>query len=471
MSVRLLGLPQEIGAIQRGNERPRPLRFRVLLTRWTVVMAVPLLTLLAIRTVVPPQSSPSQPTRLLAPPQFDPAQVRPPSLEIADTSAAIPFERTLARGESLAGLLSELGLAPRDRLIISTALASHVELRRLRPGLRVSAMLGDGERPASLRLEVPGKGKLQLAVSQGDWRGNWQPAIETVEVRRAAVVIRSSVAEALEGAGAPIDVAYRAADVLRWDVDFTRDLRQGDRLEVLYQQVLVDGVPAGIGDVLAVALENRGRLLEAFRYGDDAYYDANGHPLRKMFLRSPIAFSTRITSGFTKRRFHPVLKEFRPHWGIDIGAPTGTPVHVTADGVVLSAGWDSGGGRTVKVRHPSGYVTCYLHLSRFASGIVRGGRVRQNEVVGYVGESGLATAPHLDYRVQYLGRWVNPLSLKSVPAAPLSRREMAAFTGWREQLRLAMRTGVMPAETTTGEWQLARADERRIEAPAAFGGR
>jgi len=355
-------------------------------------------------------------------------------------------------------------------MLVSDALASHVELRRLRPGLRVSALLGAGERPAELRLDVPGKGKLQLASLHGDWKSHWQAAVETVELRRAVVEIESSVAEALAGAGAPIEVAYRAADVLRWDVDFTRDLRQGDRLQVLYEQQLVDGAPAGVGNVLAVALDNRGRLLEAYRYGDEAYYDAAGHPLRKMFLRSPIAFSTRITSGFTKRRFHPILKEFRPHWGIDIGAPTGTPVHVTANGVVVSAGWDGGGGRTVKVRHPSGYMTCYLHLSRFARGITRGARVQQNEVVGYVGESGLATAPHLDYRVQLFGRWVDPLSLKSVPAAALSRREMAAFSGWREQLRLALRTGEMPSDTTGGGWQLARADER-IESDLAAGGR
>lgn len=433
-----------------------------------ILIAAPL-AYLAVHSLSP-SPAPLPPPRLLAPPQFDPAQVRPPSLETAAV-AAIPFERTLGRGESLAGLLGEIGLPPRDRVLVSDALASHVELRRLKPGLRVSAMLGAGDRPAELRLDVPGKGKLQLASFGGDWRSDWQAAVETVELRRAQVEIRSTVAEALVDAGAPIEVAYRAADVLRWDVDFTRDLRQGDRLQVLYEQQLVDGRPAGIGAVLAVALDNRGRLIEAYRFGDDeGYYDASGRPLRKMFLRSPIAFSTRITSGFTKRRFHPILKEFRPHWGIDLGAPTGTPVHVTANGVVLSAGWDGGGGRTVKVRHPSGYVTCYLHLSRFGHGIARGARVQQNQVIGYVGESGLATAPHLDYRVQLFSRWVDPLSLKSVPAAPLSRREMAAFSGWREQLRLALRTGEMPRDTSAGDWQLASADER-IESDLAAGGR
>ena len=429
-------------------------------------MALPVALLALVSRLQAPVPLP--PPRLIPPPQFDPAQVRPPSLD-SQLAAVIPFERTLGRGESLAGLLAELGLPAQDRHRISEALARHVEVRRLRPGLRVSALLGEGTSPAALRLDVPGKGQLRLASLQGDWRGDWRAAVASVEPRRAEVEIRSSVAEALAEAGAPIEVAYRASEVLRWDVDFTRDLRRGDRLSVLYEQLLLDGEPAGVGAVLAVTLENRGRLLEAYRYGEDGHYDADGHPLRKMFLRSPLAFSTRITSGFSKRRFHPVLKEFRPHWGVDFGAPTGTPVHVTANGVVLSVGWDGGGGRTVKVRHPGGYVTCYLHLSRFAKGLSRGQRVRQNEVVGYVGETGLATAPHLDYRVQHNGRWVNPLSLKSVPAEPLSRSAMVAFRAWREQLRLALRTGVMPRGARP-ETQLARAGER-FEASAAIGGR
>jgi murein DD-endopeptidase MepM/ murein hydrolase activator NlpD len=414
-----------------------------------------------------PQTTPH--ALLIAPPQFDPAQVRAPSLALAAAST-IPYARTLERGESLTGLLAEMGLPPRDRELISTELASYVEIRRLRPGLRVSAQLGESTQPAALLLDVPGKGQLKLASLEGVWRGDWKAAVESTELRRAEVQIRSSVGEAVDAAGVPLEVAYRAADVLRWDVDFTRDLRPGDRMQVVYEQILVDGAPGGVGSVLAVALDNRGRRVEAYRYGDGGYYDAQGRPLRKMFLRSPIAFSTRITSGFTTRRFHPILHEFRPHWGIDIGAPSGTPVHVTADGIVLSAGWDGGGGRTVKVRHPDGYVTCYLHLSAFAKGLTRGDRVHQNEVVGYVGQSGLATAPHLDYRVQHSGQWVNPLSLKTVPAAALSNREMASFVRWREQLRDALAEGVMPSVVPGPPTQLARAPERN-EAQTAFGGR
>jgi murein DD-endopeptidase MepM/ murein hydrolase activator NlpD len=156
-----------------------------------------------------------------------------------------------------------------------------------------------------------------------------------------------------------------------------------------------------------------------------------------MFLRSPLRYS-RITSRFSGRRFHPVLKRYRPHYGVDYGAPVGTPVRVTAGGVVVSAGWNGGGGKTVKVRHPNGFETSYLHLSGFASAIRSGRRVSQGEVVGFVGSTGLATGPHLDYRVQRNGSWIDPQSLKSVPADPVSRDDMPEFVAERERLRRSL---------------------------------
>ena len=233
------------------------------------------------------------------------------------------------------------------------------------------------------------------------------------------------------------------ADVLQWDLDFNRDLQPGDRFEVLYEEVYLDGEPYGLGDVLALTYQAGRRRLEAYRYGEDAYYDADGQPLRKMFLRSPLPYS-RVTSRFSHRRFHPVLKVYRPHWGVDFGAPAGTPVRVTAGGVVVSAGWDRGGGKTVKVRHPSNYVTAYLHLSRFAKGIRGGARVAQGEVVGYVGSTGLATAAHLDYRVQRNGRWIDPLTLAGVAAPAIPKAESARFAARRDELRLGLRTGGAP---------------------------
>src|SRR6185369_12629659 len=188
---------------------------------------------------------------------------------------------------------------------------------------------------------------------------------------------------------------------------------------------------------------NQGRRHEAYHWDDSGtYYDGEGRPLKKMFLRSPLRYS-RITSMFTQSRFHPVLHTYRPHYGVDYGAPVGTPVEVTANGEVISAGW-GGGGNVVKVRHTGGYVTAYLHLSRFASGIRAGARVHQGDVIAFTGATGLASGPHLDYRVKLHDEWIDPLSLKGVRADPIPTFKLASFHTWRNQLLSAFQTGAVP---------------------------
>ncbi len=208
-----------------------------------------------------------------------------------------------------------------------------------------------------------------------------------------------------------------------------------------------------VGSVLALSYGNDDRLLEAYQFGEDAgHYDGDGRPLRKLFLKSPLRYS-RVTSGFSSRRFHPVSKSYRPHYGVDYGAPVGTPVRVTGSGVVQSAGWDRGGGKTVKVRHPNGYLTAYLHLSRFAEGVRAGARVGQGEVIGYVGTTGVSTGPHLDYRMQKGGRWINPQAFKSEPAPPIPPDRLQEFETVRNRWRHALTTGepVEPVNALPGQ--------------------
>jgi murein DD-endopeptidase MepM/ murein hydrolase activator NlpD len=245
------------------------------------------------------------------------------------------------------------------------------------------------------------------------------------------------------------------ADVLQWDLDFNRDLQPGDRFDVLFEEVYLDGRYFGIERVLALAYAQSNRKLEVYSYGKSGeFYDAEGRPSEKMFLRAPLPYS-RVTSKFSARRFHPVLKIARPHYGVDYGAPVGTPVRVTAAGTVISAGWEGGGGKTVKVRHPNGYVTCYLHLSRFAAGIRAGARVRQGDLIAYVGATGLATGPHLDYRVQRDGTWIDPQSLKSVPGAPLDAVQGADFRRLRDVIRPILAGTVDPSALRDATFTLA----------------
>jgi len=199
---------------------------------------------------------------------------------------------------------------------------------------------------------------------------------------------------------------------------------------VVVDRQTIDGEFYRWGAIFAARFVNRDRSLDALVYPDDdgrlGYYDLEGHPLRKQFLRSPLKFS-RITSRFRMSRFHPVLKRRMPHYGVDYGAPVGTPALCTADGTVTLAGRNGGAGNMVRVRHANGYETNYLHLSRFGKDIRRGARVAQGQVVGYVGSTGLSTGPHLDYRVKHNGSWINPLSISSPPVKPLQEDRLQRF--------------------------------------------
>jgi murein DD-endopeptidase MepM/ murein hydrolase activator NlpD len=360
--------------------------------------------------------------------------------------ARVPVEHKLLRGETVADVFDKLGLEGVEVREATNALASKVNLRSLRAGNEYSAFFNPDSTLSSFEMTLAGSGRVQMVREGDQWRSDWQPFERKIEVRTLQGTLAGSFEESIRKAGGPSTLAYRLADVFQWDLDFTKDLRRGDRFEILYQEVQLDGRFHEVGTILAVVYDNQGRLHEAYRYGDSGvYYDGEGRPMRKMFLRSPLRYS-RVTSMFSHRRFHPVLKKYRPHYGVDYGAPVGTPVLVTANGVVTSAGWDRGGGNVVKVQHPGGYVTAYLHLSRFASGIRPGARVRQGDVIAYSGATGLASGPHLDYRVKLRNQWIDPLTLKSVRDEPLSNSQLASFRSWRDGLRTGMREGVVPPD-------------------------
>lgn len=361
--------------------------------------------------------------------------------ELPGLSDGVPFRFELEPGETLGSVLGGLGLEPLEAYRLSQALASHVEVRRLKAGSPYNAFLSPAVGLQAFALAVDDRGTVTARREDEGWQVSWEAFERTIRLAVAEGTLEGALESAVRTAGAPVAVTFRMAEALQWDLDFNRDLRLGDRFQVLYEEVYLDGQYHGVGPVLAVQYENQGQRIEAYRFGDDGgLYDEEGRPLRKMFLRSPLPYS-RVTSGFSHRRFHPVLKTYRPHYGVDYGAPVGTPVRATGNGTVVFAGWNKGGGKTIKVRHPNDFETGYLHLSRFAPGIASGRRVRQGEVIGYVGATGLATGPHLDYRVKHRGRYVNPLSIKSVPAEPIAQRDLPDFLQWRDALRDSLSTG------------------------------
>lgn len=310
------------------------------------------------------------------------------------------------------------------------ALMTEIDPRRLLPGTSFEGSCAPTGKLESLRVRLDRVSELELerVGERIEVRRTERPIVS--EIERVEGEITSSLFGAVEEAGGHAELAVLLAEVFQWDVDFLRDVRKGDRFIALVDHQSVDGDFYRYGTLYAARFVNDGRVLDAIGYPDAGgrigYYDLEGRPLRKQFLRSPLKFS-RITSSFSMSRFHPILKRRMPHYGVDYGAPVGTPVMATADGRVSFAGTKGGAGRMVTIRHANGYETNYLHLSRYGNGIRSGVRVSQGQVVGYVGSSGLSTAPHLDYRVRQNGHWINPLAISSPPAEPLDASRLQRY--------------------------------------------
>jgi murein DD-endopeptidase MepM/ murein hydrolase activator NlpD len=354
-----------------------------------------------------------------------------PAPEPAATEPPAPNVRTepvtLRRGDTLVGALDRLGLDRRASIGIAEALqAEGADLRRMRPsdGLEVTWTL-DGE-PIGLRWEPSPWLGFAVVAADGGWEARRAETRPDVRVVAIGGELKRSLFEAVETLGESPQLVIELAEIFSSDFDFTADSRSGDRFRLLVEKRYAGEQFVDYGQVLVAQYLSDGRILTGVGFepagGRTAYYDLEGRSLRKTFLKSPLAF-TRITSGFTYARPHPILGGVRPHLAVDYAAPVGTPVQAVAGGTVLLAGWNGGNGIQVHLRHHAGYETLYNHLSRLGPGVRPGARVDQRQVIGYVGSTGLSTGPHLDYRVKKNGRFVNPLSEKFVPGQPLDGAE------------------------------------------------
>lgn len=244
-------------------------------------------------------------------------------------------------------------------------------------------------------------------------------------------VVSASVYASLQEAAAPLVLAAKMNDILGWEVDFSRDLQRGDSFHVLYEQIWRNGQFLRTGPILALECVIGGRSYRAFRFepkpGEPGYFNEKGANWQRQMLMAPLEYA-RVTSGFSLRRLHPIFKKVMPHYGVDYAAPVGTPVRAAGSGTIATAGHSGGAGRYVVLKHQHGGIeTSYLHLSRFAEGIRAGASVKQGQVIGYVGASGWATGPHLDYRVRVNGRFVDPRRLKLPSADPVPAGLRSAF--------------------------------------------
>jgi murein DD-endopeptidase MepM/ murein hydrolase activator NlpD len=354
----------------------------------------------------------------------------------ASSDAAFWREERVRRDDTLGELLSRLGVDDPDAFRQLRAERSARGVYHLAPGKTLRAQTTADGRLIALRYTDAG-----TAVVIERRGASFSVTRQPVQLERRVLMgsgrISSSLFAATDAANLSDALAIQIADIFSTDIDFHRDLRKGDRFSVVYEAFYDGGERVRTGRVLAAEFINNYKVYQAvwFQQGDDhgGYYTPDGKNIRKAFLRSPLEFS-RITSGFTNARYHPILKEWRAHRGIDYAAPTGTRVKATGDGVVEFAGRSGGYGNLIVLRHQSKYTTWYGHLSGLARGIRKGTRVAQGDVIGYVGATGLATGPHLHYEFRINNEFQNPLRVVMPSAPPITEARRAAFESATAQL-------------------------------------
>jgi len=354
-----------------------------------------------------------------------------PVVSVVEANAAGYWrEDRIQRGDTIGRVLVRLGIDdPAAREFLRTDLDARA-LYQLRPGKPLTVETDEDGRLLTLRF-VTGDGQRLSIVRAGDGlAASTAPAPTEIRWKMATGEIRTSLFGAADAAGLPDAVTLQMADVFAGDIDFYLDLRRGDRFTVVYEMRYVDGEPIGPGRIVAAEFENRGRSIRAFLWlsddGGENYYNADGAPSRKAFLRSPMEFS-RVTSGFSGARFHPILQTWRAHKGVDYAAPSGTPVRATGNARVVFAGKQDGYGNVVQLQHHGAITTLYAHLSRLAPQVRTGTRVAQGEVIGYVGQTGWATGPHLHYEFRVGNDQRNPLTVALPSGEPLVATHRSAF--------------------------------------------
>jgi murein DD-endopeptidase MepM/ murein hydrolase activator NlpD len=360
----------------------------------------------------------------------DDADVTNPAAEIPEQTTRIA-RIELKRGDSFLSALTRNGITERIGQQIATALQrSGANLKRLRPRDAVEVTYNlDGE-PIAVGWEPsPWLGYVVISTD-GGWTVRRQETPPDVRVEAVRGKIARSLFDAVEEAGEKPGLVMDLVSIFESEFDFTADTRAGDRFRVLVEKRYAGETFVDYGRVLAAQYASDERVLTGIGYEPSGarfgYFDPGGRSLRKSFLKSPLEFS-RITSGFTYARPHPILGGVRPHLAIDYAAPVGTPVRAVADATVVRAGWNGGNGISVTLRHQRGYETMYNHLSRLGPGVGRGTRIKQRQVIGYVGSTGLSTGPHLDYRIARHGVFVNPLGEKFIPGEPLTGTERTLY--------------------------------------------
>jgi murein DD-endopeptidase MepM/ murein hydrolase activator NlpD len=347
------------------------------------------------------------------------------------------FKGEIRKNESLYFCLVQEGLAPNTAYRLTESLAKVFDVRKSLPADQFTLFTDRLDSLVYFEYKRGIEGKYIVESQEGKFWARAEPARFTRMVKGLSGTIENSLWESMISLCENPELILNFADIFAWEIDFLTEIRGGDRFRLIFEELWKEGRFVKYGDILAAEYVLSGDTHSAILYqespGRKDYYDLGGASLRKTLLRSPLQYR-RISSRFSYSRFHPVFRRYQPHYGVDYAAPVGTPVSAAGEGVVIFAGRNRGLGKTIKIKHPKGFVTSYGHLSRFASGIKKGKKVSQKEVIGYVGQTGVATGPHLDYRCQKDGRYVNPLRMIVPSVDPLKKELLEDFRIYCDEL-------------------------------------
>jgi murein DD-endopeptidase MepM/ murein hydrolase activator NlpD len=359
-----------------------------------------------------------------------PVEVSPPA-PVNKAPSWTEAKITIQRGMTLTDILQDYGLSPAEIYRMRQDVKPIYDLAKIKAGREFRIYTDASGIPAAYEYDIDRENYLLIHRLNGAFSGEIVRLTFDSRVSMIYGVITDNPIATVVEQGEQVKLALMLTDIFAWDIDFYTELRKGDSFKIIFEKKYRDGNFIDYGNILSAEFTNQGKTFRAFRYVYPdtkkwGYYAFNGDSMRREFIKSPISFA-RITSRFTSRRLHPIRKVYRAHYGVDYAAPIGTPVQATADGTVTFVGRNGGAGRMVRVRHKNSYETMYLHLSRYGPGVKKGARIQAKDVVGYVGNSGESTGPHLDYRMKYRGSYINPLSWKFQPVEPLRAEFLRNF--------------------------------------------
>lgn len=345
---------------------------------------------------------------------------------------------TVKAGDSLASIFARYNLSAKTLQQILNINEHTTSLQTLQPGQSLQILINNDNTLAQLVIPINIKESLIITHDGDDYSATIDQKKLEVHKYYKSANIEHSLYRAAKSVNIPEQTILQLSDIFAWQIDFGKDLRPRDNFTILYDEYYSDGEKISIGDILAAKFHNQGEVFTAIRYtdtnGHTDYYTADGKNTRKAFLRYPVKYS-HISSPFDPNRMHPILEENRPHKGVDLAAPLGTPIKATGDGKISYIGKNGGYGNMIKIHHAGGhYTSLYAHMLRFAGGLAKGSTVKQGQVIGYVGQSGLATGPHLHFEVNHNGETVNPVTVKLPQAEPVDSRYLDDFLKKAEQL-------------------------------------